>query len=74
MTKVIYIPRGGRCRFEDCKEKATHIASGSATSLNPEHHPVPNIYCEKHAYIIADEHTPEYTTDCPNCGCKFGVN
>ncbi len=55
------------CRFPGCKKDAIFLAAGI---LNNQ----PKFYCEEHAVAIADEGNPEYIVDCPNCGCKFGVN
>lgn len=56
------------CSFKDCKELGTTIAVGHSG-----HFPL-GIYCDKHAQIVANDTLPEYTVNCPCCGCKFGVN
>lgn len=67
----------GQCQFEKCTATATHIACGRKYDWDESdvhYHPTPNVYCEKHARVVADEHSPEYIDNCPNCGCMFGVN
>ena len=65
-----------KCSFEDCTESATNLACGRYwTQYNTKKgHPTPAWYCEKHADEVAEESDPEYTENCPNCGCRFGVN
>lgn len=62
----------GICQMEDCNKPATHIASGR--QLYPGGHPDPACYCGDHSIDIADERSPEYNVECPNCNCLFGVN
>lgn len=73
----------GTCSFEGCTEPATHIAAGKRDHYSDtEHgeveawkgHEAPACYCEAHATIVADEGSPEFHSDCPNCGCIHGVN
>lgn len=65
----------GKCQYEGCDQPATHIACGRK-SYDPEspHHENAGVYCEPHANDVSGERWPEYTADCPNCGCVSGVN
>ncbi len=56
----------GKCQYEGCKRNATHIAS--------DRRKIVRLYCETHADWVADDDIPEYVVNCPNCGCRFGVN
>lgn len=67
----------GTCSYEGCEKEATHIGCGRNRFYdgdNTGRHPNPACYCETHANMVADEDSPEYTNDCPNCGCVHGVN
>ena len=66
--KVISIKYNSVCQFEECENRATHIAIGKTK------YKTIGVYCEAHAYAVADEGNPEYTEICPNCGCFFGVS
>lgn len=65
-----------KCSFEDCDAPATGIACGRSSSFRGRDngHPDPAVYCDTHARMVADEDSPEYISDCPNCGCTYGVN
>lgn len=63
----------GKCSYERCNEQATHIACGREYFTDTPHHNT-DCYCFLHACMVAKENSPEYTVDCPNCGCAFGVN
>lgn len=58
----------GQCQYENCTEAATSIACGR------HYHADVGCYCDKHADLVVDENCPEYHENCPNCGCRFGVN
>jgi len=56
------------CAFEGCENVATEVVKGRTG------HPDIGAYCEAHAQEVEVEENPEYVVDCPNCGCRFGVN
>ena len=60
--------KGQKCEYEDCNKPAVFLAKGRTE------HPSVGVYCTVHSMMVADEDWPEYTADCPNCGCGFGVN
>lgn len=62
----------GCCQFKDCEKDATRIATGREYFEGAGHSL--GCYCEKHASIVVEEGFPEYIEQCPNCGCRFGVN
>ena len=64
----------GQCAFEDCDQPATVVACGRKRWDKDEGHPHAACYCRTHANEVVDEGSPEYSADCPNCGCEFGVN
>ena len=65
----------GTCAFAGCDKPAEFIACGRQSySEDIPCHPKPACYCRLHADLVADERNPEYTDECPNCGCVFGVN
>lgn len=69
----------GYCQYEDCEQPATVIACGRRAWKNDdpdkdEGHPIPGCYCLTHGRLVSDERAPEYTDECPNCGCMFGIN
>lgn len=65
----------GKCAIEDCQSEAKFLACGRESyDENRPGHPEPACYCELHAREVAEEQWPEYTDNCPNCGCMFGVN
>jgi len=72
MTDVVQADGIKQCSFEGCEAIATEVACGRHDG--PRSHPEPAIYCESHADMVAWEGSPEYTTNCPNCSCFFGVN
>lgn len=71
-----------KCNYEGCEEEATNLACGreeystyqSGKSTYEKGHPIPAMYCKKHAKLVEDENCPEYVVECPNCKCSFGVN
>ena len=65
---------GGNCSLEGCDKPAEFTACGRKCYLGFAWHTEPACYCAKHTSLVASELNPEHTTDCPNCGCKFGVN
>lgn len=67
-------PLVGRCEWDGCHETATHIACGRWTYIGNGGHQIPGCYCEAHAQAVAEECNPECTAECPNCGCRFGIN
>lgn len=65
----------GICAFEGCEAPAKFIACGrDSYSKEVLSHSVPACYCDAHMRQVADESNPEYSVECPNCGCCFGVN
>ena len=74
IVQSIVGPLTGQCQWEGCYETATHIACGRWTCTGNGGHQIPGCYCKAHAQAVADEAYPEYTEECPNCGCKFGVH
>lgn len=68
--------KGPTCEYEGCERPATEIAAGrkSYSECSEKRHGGVGVYCSVHALMVADEGRPEYTVDCPNCGCAFGVN
>jgi hypothetical protein len=61
---------GDKCQYGECEFMATQVSCGKKYTA----HPLPNVYCDAHADIVANEGEPEYTNVCPNCGCISGVN
>jgi hypothetical protein len=67
----------GVCQFTGCDKPAQFIAGHHGTWDSKAGDYVgkhAGCYCEKHAHAIADSGLPEYIDDCPNCGCRHGVN
>jgi hypothetical protein len=62
------ITRFSKCEMPGCNRKATEIATGRDRFQEI------SLYCEKHALVVEDDAHPEYTVECPNCNCRFGVN
>ena len=62
---------GTKCQFEGCDQPATDLATGREGS---NYTYKLGAYCSDHAWEIAEIDSPEYNVDCPNCGCRFGVN
>lgn len=67
---MIEFKQGDKCAFEGCTADAEFLACGRGETG----HPNPAPYCDTHGRMIADEDSPEYLNDCPNCGCLHGVN
>ena len=66
----------GACQYEGCEKPAEFIASGRRayeSAPREGHHDV-GFYCGEHAMVVEREGDPEYTDECPNCGCLFGCN
>ncbi len=57
------------CTFPNCNNLATTLAAGR--DIN--HPAYVKKYCKKHADIVADDGSSEYTVHCSNCKCLFGV-
>lgn len=70
---ITEIPAGAKCTYKNCELPATGIAAGREELDKGSGHPNPALYCDSHADVVANEDWPEYVTDCPNCGCWFGV-
>ncbi len=62
-----HLRKGQKCEWEDCKEEATVLVYWKRNDKLLR-------LCDYHAAIVVDDRRPEYTVDCPNCGCRFGVN
>ena len=74
-SEIVLLKDGDKCSYEHCDTPATTIACGRAPYYDERGgHPKPARYCDTHSHIVADEDHPEYVSDCPNCGCRFGVN
>lgn len=58
------------CKFHNCTNHATFIASGRTRQGDC----VTGRFCSEHFPQVVAANHPEYVVDCPNCGCKFGVN
>jgi hypothetical protein len=72
---VVIVKIEGTCQFEGCSKPAEYIACGRESFIEEKPgHPNAACYCEEHMSLIVDERFPEYSIDCPNCGCRFGVN
>ena len=56
-----------RCSFEECPKQATGLAYSRKKEKVVK-------VCHEHALIIVEEDAPEYTTNCPHCGCFIPVN
>lgn len=56
-----------RCEAEGCRRKATVIAANSESGKV-------GAFCEPCGDHFAERTNPEYTVNCPNCECHFGVN
>ena len=66
----------GNCQYEGCDKPAEFIASGKEGGYRRDgevRHGV-GLFCKEHTAIVADEGSPEYIDECPNCHCVFGVN
>lgn len=65
-----------QCKYEGCEKEAAQLAMGRDRFTFPESRISMEIdnYCAAHASVVASYDDPEYIVDCPNCGCKFGVN
>ena len=65
------------CSYEGCNRLATGWACGkiepSYGDEHTTHPPLPARYCGTHQDKVANEGRPVYQTDCPHCGCAFGV-
>lgn len=62
------------CSFPECSEDARVPGAGRLIHDEPETgRPKPAMYCNAHASTVAYEGFPEYTTNCPNCGCRYGI-
>ena len=55
------------CEWPGCLEMATDMVYNKR-AMAVFH------YCRHHADYVSNFDNPEYTVDCPNCGCVFGVN
>lgn len=71
---ITEVPPDTQCQFDECEQPATEIACGRDGCGDRKGHPEPGVYCKAHADVIANENNPEYWDQCPNCGCRFGVN
>ncbi len=68
-------PDDGKCAFDGCENLAEFLACGKELhSEDHPSHPAPAHYCRTHMETVVDEGNPEYTAECPNCKCEFGVN
>ena len=68
----------GTCQYEGCDKPATKIATGQQAftkdrPLAPEQYGI-GCFCDEHTRVVCNFDYPEYHTQCPNCGCHFGVN
>ncbi len=63
-----------KCEYEGCSEYADSLAVGRKGWVDSPAHPGVASYCTPHADMVAEEGSPEYVQDCPNCSCRFGVN
>lgn len=66
----------GTCQYEGCNKPATTIASGRRDYQKAPNEGAYNVglFCDDHAYNVADHGNPEYHAVCPNCNCRSGVN
>lgn len=71
---IVIVKVEGQCKWDGCEREATVLACGKKGYDDYPGHPEPAPYCETHGRVVADENSPEYKTECPNCGCRFGVN
>ena len=55
------------CAWAECDKRGIHIAYDRDKGR-------PLYYCDKHVIEAAENRSPEYVVNCPNCGCRFGVN
>lgn len=56
-----------KCKYPDChKEGKNRAYSRKENQVD--------YYCDTHADEILSQGRPEYIQQCPDCGCKFGVN
>ena len=68
---------GEICEFKGCMKRAEFLAQGRKNYLSKNdktRHAEVGVFCEEHAVSVQEEGNPEYTTECPNCACLFGVN
>jgi hypothetical protein len=67
----------GTCQYENCGQPATHIACAQEAAClmaGVKYRDKPRCFCQKHAEAVSVQTHPEYTCECPNCHCIFGVN
>ena len=64
----------GVCYWEGCGEGATVFAAGRYDRSYVSNGHGIGQWCALHASQVLNEGGPEYETDCPYCGCQFGVN
>lgn len=55
------------CEYEDCEQMATQVVYSRNKQLVV-------FCCEQHGDVVVDEGNTLYIDDCPNCGCRTGVN
>ena len=68
--------KGQKCEWRGCEEDAVVLACGRKDywDSGEYRHPKVGVYCMDHSLTVEKEGYPEYTVECPNCGCGFGVN
>jgi len=67
MREVRKLSDADVCESGDCPSMATSMVYSRKLDKVV-------LCCEPHADIVVDEHNPEYTDICENCGCMYGVN
>jgi hypothetical protein len=64
---------GDKCEREGCDKPSVELACGREHRYDRGTYSG-RWYCKEHADEAVDENNPEYETECPHCGCRFGVN
>lgn len=56
-----------KCTYEDCQEGSTDLVESRKLNKVIK-------TCYKHAEVVVEEENPEYTINCPYCGCWIPIN
>jgi len=55
-----------KCKYEDCKEKATDWVHSSKLNKVIK-------TCYEHTRVVVEEENPEHIESCPHCGCWIPI-
>jgi len=62
------IDKDDKCEYPKCKRKSRVLVQDESKEE------VVGKYCIEHGREVLGARSPEYTTTCPNCGCKIPIN